>query len=98
MTRAEKAALEAYPPKFTTPKRRARRIQSGKVDTHAPVRAIFRKAYEQGQKETIERAIEWLKEHAEDYIVNMTPSYPDAPFDAIIGGNCWVDLKQAMEE
>lgn len=53
MTRAEEAALKAYPPKFVTPKRNAKRIQSPKVDTHAPIRAIFRKAYEQAESETI---------------------------------------------
>ena len=54
--------------------------------------------YEQAEKDTIERAVEWLKVHAEDYIVNMTGSYPDAPFNAIIGGKCWDELKKAMEE
>lgn len=61
-------------------------------------RRIFKEGYECAEKDTIERAVKWLKEHAEDYIVNMTGSYPDAPFDAIIGGNCWEDLKKAMEE
>jgi hypothetical protein len=54
--------------------------------------------YEQAEKDTIERAVEWLKVHAEDYIVNMTGSYPDAPFNAIIGGKCWDELKKAMEK
>lgn len=58
----------------------------------------FLNGYEQAEKDTIERAVAWLKEHAEDYIVNMTASYPDAPFDAIVGGKCWDDLKKAMEE
>ena len=54
--------------------------------------------YEQAEKDTIERVVEWLKVHAEDYIVNMTGSYPDAPFNAIIGGKCWDELKKAMEK
>ena len=54
--------------------------------------------YEQAKKETIERVVEWLKVHAEDYIVNMTGSYPNAPFNAIIGGKCWDELKKAMEK
>lgn len=54
--------------------------------------------YEQAEKDTIERAVEWLKVHAEDYIVNMTGSYPDAPFNAIIGGKCWDELKKAMKK
>ena len=54
--------------------------------------------YEQAEKDTIERVVEWLKVHAEDYIVNMTGSYPDAPFNAIIGGKCWDELKKAMKK
>ena len=56
------------------------------------------KGYEQAEKETLERAICWLKVHARDYIINLTESYPDAPFEANIGGKCWEDLKKAMEE
>ena len=43
-----------------------------------------------------EEMIEWLKENASKYIINTTPSYPDADFSAFIGGKCWEDLKQAM--
>ena len=45
-----------------------------------------------------EEMIEWLKENADKYIVNTTPSYPDADFSATIGGVCWEDLKQAMKD
>lgn len=45
-----------------------------------------------------EEIYEWLKENASKYIVNTTPSYPDADFSAIIGGSCWEDLKQAMKD
>lgn len=58
----------------------------------------YQKGYEQAEKDTIERMVEWLKVHAKDYIVNMTGSYPDAPFNAIIGGKCWDELKKAMEK
>ena len=60
-------------------------------------RVVFQQGYEQAEKDTIERVVEWLKVHAEDYIVNMTGSYPDAPFNAIIGGKCWDELKKTME-
>lgn len=66
--------------------------------TQREQRELVMEGYEQAEKDTIERAIAWLKAHAEDYIVNMTGSYPDAPFDATIGGKCWDDLKAAMEE
>lgn len=94
--RAYKAALKAYPK------------EDGKVwnsafgvfefDRNALQREAFQEGYEQAEKDTIEGVVEWLKVHAEDYIVNMTGSYPNAPFCAIIGGRCWDELKKAMEK
>ena len=51
--RAEEAALKAYPPTYTTVKRHAKRVQSELVDTHKPVRAIFRQSYEQAEKDIL---------------------------------------------
>lgn len=45
-----------------------------------------------------EEMIEWLKDNASNYIINTTPSYPDADFSAFVGGKCWEDLKQAMKD
>ncbi len=53
--------------------------------------------YEQAEKATIERAIAWLKEHANEYIVDLTPTYPDAPVNIIVGGMCWEHLKDYLE-
>lgn len=58
----------------------------------------FVAGYEQAEKDTIERAVAWLKEHADNYIVDLTPTYPDAPVNIIIGGMCWEDLKKALKE
>ena len=58
--RAEAVSLEAYPPTYTTVKRRAKRVQSERVDTHQQTRAIFQQGYEQAEKDTIERAWEWM--------------------------------------
>ena len=58
----------------------------------------YRAGYEQAEKDTIEKAVAWLKEHANEYIVDLTPTYPDAPVNIIVGGMCWEDLKKAMEE
>ena len=58
----------------------------------------FIDGYRKAEEDTIERMVEWLKVHAKNYIVNMTDSYPDAPFDAIIGGECWDELKKVMDE
>ena len=44
----------------------------------------------------MEEMIEWLKDNASKYIINTTPSYPDADFSAFVGGGCWVDLRKAM--
>ena len=60
------------------------------------VKELERNAYIAGEKETIERAIAWLDENADKYIINCTDSYPDAPFKAIIGRRCWDDLREAM--
>ena len=46
----------------------------------------------------MEEMIEWLKDNASNYIINTTPSYPDADFSAFVGGKCWEDLKQAMKD
>lgn len=51
MSKAEERALEAYPPKFTSGKRYAKRVQSEKVDTHAPIRKKYLKGYEQAEKD-----------------------------------------------
>ena len=53
MSKAEERALEAYPPTFTSGKRYAKRVQSEKVDTHAPIRSIFIKGYEQAENDII---------------------------------------------
>ena len=91
--RAESAAREAYPEKDALNKK-----ATGHYDPNYPRRKAYQQGYEQAEKDMIERAVEWLKVHAEDYIVNMTGSYPDAPFNAIIGGKCWDELKKAMEQ
>lgn len=51
----------------------------------------------QAEKDTIERAIAWLKEHANEYIVDLTPTYPDAPANIIVGGMCWEHLKDYLQ-
>lgn len=61
MGKALDRALEAYPPKFVTPKRGAKRVQSENVDTHAPMRTLYVKAYRQAEKDTLEKAVEWIK-------------------------------------
>ena len=61
MSKAEERALEAYPPTFTSGKRYAKRVQSEKVDTHAPIRSIFIKGYEQAEKDTIAEVEKWLR-------------------------------------
>lgn len=91
--RAEKRGLQALPPRW-----RKTKDGKGKIDSALPVRKFYIRAYEQAEKDTIERAVAWLKDNAEKYIAQTTESYPDAPFTAIIGGKCWDDLKKAMEE
>ena len=58
--RAEVAAMEAYPPTYTTVKRHAKRVQSELVDTRRPVRAIFQQGYEQAEKDVLDRIEKYL--------------------------------------
>ena len=64
--RAKQKALEAYPPTFTSGKRYAKRVQSEKVDTHAPIRSIFINGYEQAEKDL---ALTWEDIQTIDNIV-----------------------------
>ena len=94
MTRAEERALEAYP---ITGKWIGNQYGEWNPDINRTLRAAHQQGYEQAEKDTIERAIAWLKEHANDYIVDLTPTYPDAPVNIIVGGRCWDDLKEYLE-
>lgn len=51
--RAEEAALKAYPPTRSAGKRYAKRLQGESVDTHQPMRTLFKKSYEQAEKDII---------------------------------------------
>lgn len=90
MTRAEEAALKAYP------------AHNGASEqwkkAHLSSLSEYIQGYKQAEKDTIKRAVAWLKEHANEYIVDLTPTYPEAPVNIIVGGMCWEDLKKAMEE
>ena len=81
--RSEEQALKAYPD----------------FDSVTPIRrACYQEGYEQAEKDMLEKVIVWMKENAKKYIVDSTPTYPDAEPDIYIGGKCWEHLKQAMEE
>lgn len=84
--RAYIAALKAFPPKFTSPKRYAKRVQSEKIDTHATIRRFYQEGYERAEKETIERT--------ESYLESVLPNFLD--MDTVK----WIikDFKKAMEE
>ena len=57
----------------------------------------YMEGYKQAEKDTIERAIQWLITHADDYIVDMEVSRYK-PSKLHVGGMCWEDLKKAMED
>ena len=84
MDKAEERALECYP-SLTSSFDRSKRL-------------AYRNGYHQAEKDTLERAIAWLKSNAVNYIYNYTDTYPDAPFGAAIGGKCWEDLKEYMDK
>ena len=72
--RAEIAALKAFPPKFTSPKRYAKRVQSEKIDTHATIRGFYQEGYEQAEKDTIETACDMLMNYVFE---EVTPEMRD---------------------
>ena len=84
----EEAAIKAYPVVIEEHTER---------DLNKPRRLSYIKAYEQAKKDTIERVIQWLIAHADDYIVDIEVSRYK-PSKLHVGGMCWEHLKQAMEE
>lgn len=84
--RAEEKALEAYP-----------ELLSGSifgplpVDLNKACREKYQEGYEQAEKDTIERAVAWLKDNAEDYAFTCLGKEK-------LQSRLWDDLKQAMEE
>lgn len=94
--RAKEKAWKAYPKR--PEQRYITAFGTFEFDYDAPNREGFIKGYEQAEKDTVERAIAWLKVRANDYIVDLTPTYPDAPVNIIVGGKCWDDLKEYLEE
>lgn len=95
MSKAEQRGLEAVPPRW-----RKTKDGKGKIDSALPVRKFYIRAYEQAEKDTIERAISWLKEHANEYIVDVGVGYGEngRNVELIVGGMCWEHLKKAMED
>ena len=63
MTKAEEAALKAYPEKDCLNKK-----GTGRYDSNYPRRKAYIEGYEQTEKDTIERACEYLFKH---YAINL---------------------------
>ena len=98
MSKAEERALEAYPVREDF-YRHDGVARSQTFDLNADKRYYYQQGYEQAEKDTIERAVKWIQEHANEYIVDIAvETYPDAPQKLVVGGMCWVHLKQALEE
>lgn len=93
MTRAEEAAFSQYPVRESVNKK-----GTGRYDKNFQRRKAFVKGYSQAEKVTVKRAIKWLKANANKYIVDLTPTYPDAPQELVIGGKCWDELEKAIAD
>jgi len=96
MTKAEEKALEVYPPHLVGDPT----FPYGQWDVHGLERRCYQEGYEQAEKDTLERAIEWLRENANKYIVDIGVGYGGngRNVELIVGGMCWEDLKKAMED
>lgn len=102
MSRAEEAALKAYPVNMTPLNYQDLIEQFGgktEIDVNTYPRCQFQKGYEQAEKDTIERAIAWLKENANKYIVDIGVGYGEhgRNVELVVGGMCWEHLKQELE-
>lgn len=98
---SEQRALEAYPIKMTPLVYQDLIDQFGgktEIDVNTYPRCLFQEGYEQAEKDTIERAVTWLKDNANKYIVDLTETYPDAPVNIIVGGMCWEDLTKYLKD
>lgn len=92
--RSQEAALKAYPVKMTPLVYQDLIDQFGgktEIDVNTYPRCLFQEGYEYAEKDTIERAVAWLKEHAEDYVFTCLGKEK-------LQSRLWDDLKQAMEE
>jgi len=99
--RAEEAALKAYPVDICGYQCGCKVGDSPEpLDYNEVKRCAFQEGYEKAEKDTIERAISWLKEHANEYIVDVGVGYGEhgRNVELIIGGKCWEHLKQALED
>lgn len=64
--RAEEAALKAYPVEMCPLNYQDLIDQFGgktEIDVHTYPRCLFQEGYEQAEKDTIERAVDWLKDY-----------------------------------
>lgn len=88
MTKAEEAALKAYP-----------HYTAENITEVTNARHFFEKGYEAAGKDTIERAIAWLKENANKYIVDIGVGYGEhgRNVELVVGGMCWEHLQQELE-
>lgn len=97
MTRAEERALDFYPMKDYNKEPNYYHCCDSKMLDEV-YRNVFKLGYKQAEKDTIERAVVWLKDNANKYIVDLTETYPDAPVNIIVGGMCWEDLTKYLKD
>lgn len=74
-------------------------MQIGGVHPDWDALECFRVGYKEGakwaDKTMIDKAINWLKENANNYIVDIGGRWE---CKTIVGGMCWVDLRKYLEE
>lgn len=87
--RVEEAALKAYPEKIIEHVEEPGFVV--KRDLNRFDRNVYIQGYEQAEKDTIERAVMWLEEHADEY--NGSESAFDHMEEEMI-----IDFRKAMEE
>lgn len=97
--RAKDAALKAYPVEMTPLNYQDLIEQFGKteIDVNTYPRRLFQGGYEQAEKDTIERAISWVRKNA--YIYTDTQNDEEGNLMIAFLEEAFIDdLKKAMEE
>lgn len=98
--RAEQRALEAYPVNMQPLNYQDLIEQFGgktEIDVNTYPRCLFQEGYEQAEKDTIERAVAWLKENTSKHIMGIGIGI-DEPMDYFIPDFVWEEFRKAMEE
>lgn len=95
MNQAEKQNADTMKGELKQAEQRANELYPNDRAFCGGVASIARDAYLKGVQETLEKAVKWLQENADTYIVDLGIGYLQHDFK--VGGMCWVHLKEHIQ-